>query len=101
MTGVRPVASLDAFARITSIANRQPRPGGTDQRLALTRAVDDYTSQAAYAAFDEGRKGTLEPGKLADIVVLSSDVFTEPPTTRDAAAVAVTIFDGKVVYRKN
>ena len=96
-----PVASLDAFARITSIANRMPRPGGTDQRLTLTRAIDDYTSEAAYASFDEARKGTLEPGKLADIVVLSSDVFTQAPATRDAAGVYATIFDGAIVYQKH
>jgi predicted amidohydrolase YtcJ len=96
-----PVASLDAFSRITSIANRPPRPGGTDQRLTFPQAIDGYTSEAAYASFDETRKGTLEPGKLADIVVLGSDVFAEPPTTREAAAVYTTIVDGKVAYRKN
>ncbi|HEX7795798.1 MAG TPA: amidohydrolase [Vicinamibacterales bacterium] len=96
-----PVASLDAFSRITSIANRTPRPGGTDQRLSFPQAIDGYTSEAAYASFDENRKGTLEPGKLADIVVLGSDVFAEPPTTREAAAVYATIVDGKIAYRKN
>ena len=96
-----PVASLDAFSRITSIANRTPRPGGTDQRLSFPQAIDGYTSEAAYASFDETRKGTLEPGKLADIVVLGSDVFAEPPTTREAAAVYATIVDGKIAYRKN
>jgi predicted amidohydrolase YtcJ len=96
-----PVASLDAFSRITSIANRTPRPGGTDQRLSFPQAIDGYTSEAAYASFDETRKGTLEPGKLADIVVLGSDVFADPPATRDAAAVYATIVDGKIAYRKN
>lgn len=95
-----PVASLDAFSRITSIMNRAPRPGGTDQRLPLAQAVDDYTSRAAYAAFDEKTKGTLAPGMLADIVVMSSDVFAKAPTTRDEATVATTIVDGKVAYRK-
>lgn len=96
-----PVAPLDAFSRITSIANRTPRPGGTDQRLTFPQAIDGYTSEAAYASFDETRKGTLDPGKLADIVVLGSDVFAEAPTTREAAAVYATIVDGKIAYRKN
>lgn len=96
-----PVASLDAFSRITSVANRTPRPGGTDQRLTFPQAIDGYTSEAAYASFDETRKGTLDPGKLADIVVLGSDVFAEAPTTREAAAVYATIVDGKIAYRKN
>ena len=96
-----PVASLDAFSRITSIANRTPRPGGTDQRLSFPQAIDGYTSEAAYASFDETRKGTLAPGKLADIVVLGSDIFSEPPMTREAATVYATIVDGKIAYKKN
>jgi predicted amidohydrolase YtcJ len=96
-----PVASLDAFSRITSIANRMPRPGGSDQRLTFSQAIDGYTSEAAYASFDETRKGTLEPGRLADIVVLGSDIFTAPPATREAASVYATIVDGKIAYRKN
>lgn len=95
-----PVASLDAFSRITGIMHREPRPGGIDQRLPLAQAIDDYTSKAAYAAFDERRKGTLTPGMLADIVVLGSDVFAKEPVTRDEAAVVATIVDGKVVYRR-
>jgi predicted amidohydrolase YtcJ len=94
-----PVATLDAMGRITGIVNRQPRPGGTDERLPLTTAIDDYTSAAAYAAFDETQKGTLAPGMLADIVVLATDVFARPPASRGDIAVAVTIVDGKVAYR--
>jgi predicted amidohydrolase YtcJ len=94
-----PVASLDAMSRITSIVNRPPRPGASDQRLTLAAAIDDYTSVSAYASFDEREKGTLAPGMLADIVVLASDVFTKPPASRVDVAVRATIFDGKVVYR--
>jgi predicted amidohydrolase YtcJ len=94
-----PVASLDAMSRITSIVHRPPRPGGTDQRLLMTEAVDDYTSGPAFASFDEKEKGTLAPGMLADIVVLATDVFSRPPASRADVAVDTTIFDGKVVYR--
>ena len=94
-----PVASLDAMSRITSIAHRPPRPGGTDQRLTMTAAIDDYTSGPAYASFDERIKGTLAPGMLADIAVLATDVFGHPPATRADVTVNTTIFDGKVVYR--
>ena len=94
-----PVATLDAMGRIIGIINRRPRPGGTDERLPLTTAIDDYTSAAAYAAFDETQKGTLAPGMLADIVVLATDVFARPPASRGDIAVAVTIVDGKVAYR--
>ena len=95
-----PVASLDAMSRITSIVNRPPRPGGSDQRLPMKTAIDDYTSGSAFASFDENDKGTLQPGMLADIVVLATDVFAHPPTTRDDIAVKVTILDGKPVFTR-
>jgi predicted amidohydrolase YtcJ len=94
-----PVASLDAMSRITSIAHRPPRQGGTDQRLPLKAAIDGYTSTAAFASFDDKQKGTIAPGMLADIVVLASDVFGRPPAARADVGVDVTIFDGRVVYR--
>lgn len=68
-------------------------------RLRLKSALDAYTSGAAYASFDEQRKGSLTPGMLADIVVLTEDIF-DPDTTLAKTKVAVTIFDGKIVYRR-
>jgi predicted amidohydrolase YtcJ len=94
-----PVAPLDAMGRIYSITHRGPMPGGTDQRLPLATAIDDYTRQCAYATFDEKQKGVLAPGMLADVVVLATDVFSHEPTVASDIAVKFTIFDGKVVYR--
>ena len=95
-----PVATIDAMGRIIGIVNRPPRVGGTDQRLPLTTAIDDYTSGSAYASFDEKEKGRIAPGMLADIVVLATDVFAHPPATRADIKVVATIFDGKVAYRQ-
>ncbi|HKB13420.1 MAG TPA: amidohydrolase [Vicinamibacterales bacterium] len=94
-----PVASFDAMSRITSIVHRPPRPGGTDQRLTMRAAIEAYTSAAAFASFDERRKGTLAPGMLADIAVLATDVLSRPAVARDDVAVKTTILDGKVVFR--
>jgi predicted amidohydrolase YtcJ len=94
-----PVASLDAMGRIYSITHRGPLPGGPDQRLPLTTAIDDYTRECAYATFDEKQKGVLAPGMLADVVVLATDIFAHEPATRADIAVKITILDGKVVYR--
>jgi predicted amidohydrolase YtcJ len=94
-----PVATIDAIGRSVGIANRPPRVGGTDQRLPLTAAIEGYTSQAAYASFDERQKGTLAPGMLADIVILATDVFSHPPTVRGDVAVMATIVDGRVAYK--
>jgi hypothetical protein len=61
-------------------------------------AVEAYTRNAAYAEFKEQEKGTLEPGKLADIAVLSQDIFTVPPNALPATESILTIIGGRVVY---
>jgi predicted amidohydrolase YtcJ len=55
---------------------------------------------AVYASFDERRKGTVAPGMLADLVILSIDIFRLPAEKVLDAVVEVTIFDGKVVYER-
>ena len=57
------------------------------------------TAAGAYASFDETKKGRLAPGLLADIVILSKDVFAQPPARFLDAVVDMTILGGKVVYR--
>jgi predicted amidohydrolase YtcJ len=101
-----PVVTLDPLMGLNMAVNRTT-PEGTpeggwypDQRMPLPSALEAYTSGAAYASFDEHRKGTLKPGMLADLVVLSTDIFAAPPSKLLDARVAVTIFDGKVVYER-
>jgi predicted amidohydrolase YtcJ len=71
------------------------------EHLALKSAIDAYTYGAAWASFDEQRKGTLAAGMLADLVVLSEDIFEAPPERLASTRVAVTIFDGRIVYRRS
>lgn len=66
--------------------------------LSLEQALQAYTVNGAYASYDEQRKGFLKPGMLADIVVLSDDIFSLPPSKLSTVKVAYTIFDGRVVY---
>ncbi len=66
----------------------------------LRNAIDAYTTHAAYASHDEQRKGMLARGMLADIVILSDDIFDSRPGSLRDAAVTVTIFDGKIVYQR-
>ena len=70
------------------------------ERLPLRQAIQVYTRDGAWASFDEQRKGTLARDMLADIVVLSDDIFSAPPARLTTTEVAVTIADGKVVYRR-
>ena len=85
-----PHAALDPLSTLQDTAGRLPLPD----------AVDALTSNAAFASYDEQRKGTLASGMLADLVVLSTDIF-DGPAALAAATVAVTVFDGKVVYRRD
>lgn len=66
--------------------------------LTLEQALQAYTVNGAYASYDEQRKGFIKPGMLADIVVLSEDIFSLEPSKLSTVKVAYTIFDGKVVY---
>ena len=63
-------------------------------------AIDAYTTHAAYASYDDLRKGTLAAGMLADIVILSNNIFDNRPESLRETAVSVTIFDGKIVYQR-
>src|SRR5215217_8274637 len=98
-----PVVTLDPRAGIhVAVTRTTPEglpPGGwhATERIPLTAAVDAYTSGAAWASFDEQRKGTLARDQLADIVILSADIFAPDARVMDAV-VETTIFDGKVVY---
>ena len=71
------------------------------ERLPLRQAIQVYTRDGAWASFDEQRKGTLARDMLADIVVLSDDIFSAPPARLTTTEVVVTIADGKVVYRRD
>ncbi len=95
-----PVAPLEAGQGIWLASTRVKADGADDQRLSIDEALDGYTRWGAYASFDEQRKGTLEPGKLADIVVLTRDITAAPIPSKADVVVAATIFDGKVVYQK-
>lgn len=69
-------------------------------REAITReqAVTAYTLTAAYAEFAEKDKGSLEPGKLADLAVLSQDIFHVPPDDLPKTESVLTMVGGKIVY---
>jgi predicted amidohydrolase YtcJ len=100
-----PVVTLDPRAGLHMAVTRTTPAGLPEggwyatERIPLTAAVDAYTSGAAWASFDEQRKGTLARDLLADIVILSADIFAPDARVMDAV-VDTTIFDGKVVYTR-
>jgi predicted amidohydrolase YtcJ len=101
-----PTAPLHPLAAIHAAVNRSDEmaPEATwnaAESISLKRAIDAFTLAPAYASFDEQRKGSLKAGMLADLVVLSNDIFAAPASRISSTTVAVTIFDGKIVYRRN
>jgi predicted amidohydrolase YtcJ len=102
-----PVVALNPMLGIHTAVTRtsvdgQPEGGWhPDQRLTLRAAVNAYTADAAWASFDEQRKGTLAAGMLADLVILSRDIFSAPVAALASTTIEVTIFDGNVVYQRS
>ena len=66
--------------------------------MTREEALKSYTLANAYAAFEEDQKGSLTPGKLADITVLSKDIMTVPDADLNATQVVYTIVGGKFAY---
>jgi len=78
-------------------------PGGwiPEQKITVEDALCAYTSGSAYASFEENIKGTLEPNKLADFVLIDRDLTGIPPTQIRDAHVVMTVVGGRVVYTRN
>jgi hypothetical protein len=99
-----PVESLNPMEGIYSAVTRKSiadKTGGAwlqDESISLEKAIEFYTLGSAYAAFEEDLKGSLQAGKLADIVVLSRDLFTIPEEEILKTTVVYTILGGKIIY---
>jgi predicted amidohydrolase YtcJ len=70
------------------------------QRLSLAEAIDAYTRWPAYAAGEEAYRGTLTPGKVADLVLLEEDLFSIDPMSIPQVPIAMSVLDGQVVWRR-
>jgi predicted amidohydrolase YtcJ len=91
---------LGLYAAVTRATLDGKNPGGwfPEQKLTLEEAIEAYTMGSAFAEFREKEKGSLTPGKLADVVVLDSDLFAMAQEKIKDALVRYTIVGGKVVY---
>ncbi|OGO17395.1 MAG: hypothetical protein A2Z02_04990 [Chloroflexi bacterium RBG_16_48_7] len=71
-----------------------------DQNVSLKQAIKMYTINAAFAAFEEKQKGSIKPGKLADMVILDRDIEKVKPEEIKDVGVEMVVIGGEVVYRK-
>jgi predicted amidohydrolase YtcJ len=99
-----PVEHLNPMEGLYAAVTRQsvdgePKGGWfPEERLTMEEAVECYTLGSAYAEFQENVKGSIELNKLADLVVLSQDIFTIPPEKTLETKVVYTVFGGKIIY---
>ena len=102
-----PVVTLDPWYGLQTAITRQTREGtpaagfDPDQRLTVAQAVDGYTLGAAFAGRREKTEGSLEKGKLADLIIVSQNIFEIDPHKISETQVRTTIVGGQVVYQSD
>lgn len=98
-----PVVPMEPLRIVWSAVNRLSSGGrviGADQRISVIEALKGITTYAAYQAFEENDKGTIEPGKLADLVVLARNPLTIPPIELADIPVMRTMVGGRTVFEQ-
>jgi predicted amidohydrolase YtcJ len=98
-----PVEDVNPIASYYATVTRRLPDGSRfypDERMNREEALRSYTINGAYAAFEDGTRGSLKAGKYADMVVLSNDILTIPDDEIPSTEVLYTIVGGKVRYRK-
>jgi predicted amidohydrolase YtcJ len=98
-----PVERIDPMANFHATITRKTKDGSVfygDQKMTRAEALKSYTWNGAYAAKEETLKGSLAPGKLADITVLSKDIMTIAEDEIPSTTVVYTIVGGKIAYQK-
>ncbi len=96
---INPLLGIYAAVTRRTIDGCSPDGWVPEQKVSVEDAVRAFTMNAAYASGEESVKGSITPGKLADMVVLSEDIFAIDPVHIADVKVAMTLFDGKIVYR--
>ena len=93
---------LTVYAAVTrrTIDGKNPKGWIPEQKISVEETVRAYTLGSAYAEFQENVKGTITLGKLADLVLLSRDIFKIDPKEIESVKVVITMVDGRVVYEE-
>jgi predicted amidohydrolase YtcJ len=97
---LNPLTGIKAAVTRQTLDGKHPNGWVPEQKISVDEAVRAYTGGSAYAEFADTVKGTITPGKLADLVILDQDIYTIDLGRIDQARVVLTIVDGKVVYER-
>jgi predicted amidohydrolase YtcJ len=97
---ISPILGIAAAVTRRTIDGKNPGGWIAEQKITVEEALRAYTVSAAYAGFEEKDKGSLEPGKLADFVILGADPFRVKPEEIEKIPVDVTVVGGKTVYAR-
>src|ERR1700683_4935751 len=97
---MQPLMGIYTPATRRTLDGKHPDGWVPEQKITAAEAIRAYTMGSAFASFDEKIKGSIEPGKLADMVVLSDDILSIPAVDIEKAKVEATVFDGKVIYHR-
>jgi predicted amidohydrolase YtcJ len=98
---LNPLEGIKAAVTRQTLDGKHPNGWNPEQKISIDESVRAYTVGSAYAEFAEKVKGTITPGKLADIVMLDRDIYAGDPAEIDKARVVLTILDGRVVFEAN
>ena len=96
-----PIEGVYAAVTRRTLDGKNPDGWVPQQKIKVEEALRAYTIDAAYAGFSEKSLGSIEPGKLADMVVLGRNLFETPPEELNQVPIRTTIVGGKVVYRQS
>jgi predicted amidohydrolase YtcJ len=97
---MEPLMGIYAAVTRRTLDGKRPQGWVPEQKISVAEAVRAYTMGSAYASGDEKVKGSIEVGKLADLVALSADIFKIDPAEIEKTKIVMTIFDGKVIFKR-
>jgi len=95
---LNPILTIYAAVTRRTLDGKHPQGWVPEQKVSVEEAARAYTVGSAFAEFQDKEKGTITPGRLADLVILSQDIFKIDPNEIEKVKVMMTIMDGRVVY---
>jgi predicted amidohydrolase YtcJ len=97
---LNPMETVYAAVTRATLDGKNPNGWVPEQKISVAEAVEAYTMGSAYAEFQENEKGSIAPGKLADVVILSDDIFSMPKEAIRDVKVLKTFLGGRLIYQR-